>query len=93
MPPNNPSVYFVDAKTMQSKVVCTTDGNANGVAISPDSKTLYIPDTGVSEFRPSKKNPYGKRQVWAFDISNSGSVLSNQRMLGSPISYFYDGIC
>jgi gluconolactonase len=77
---------------MQSKIIWTTDGNANGVAISPDGKTLYIPDTGVSNFRPSNKNPYGKRMLWAFDISGSGAVLANKRMLGNPLSYFYDGI-
>ncbi|KAJ6094262.1 hypothetical protein N7467_003107 [Penicillium canescens] len=91
-PPTSPSIYFVNSTTMQSKVIWTTDGNANGVAISPDGKTLYIPDTGVSNFRPSNKNPYGKRMLWAFDISGSGAVLANKRMLGNPLSYFYDGI-
>ncbi|KAL4896425.1 hypothetical protein BDV59DRAFT_198806 [Aspergillus ambiguus] len=91
-PPTSPSVYFVERSTLRSKVVYTTDGNANGVAISPDGKTIYIPDTGVSEFRPSNKNPYGQRQLWAFDLSRSRSVLSNRRLLNNPVSYFYDGI-
>ena len=30
--------------------------------------------------------------LWAFDITGNGAVLSNQRLLGSPVSYFYDGI-
>ncbi|KAL3470354.1 hypothetical protein BJX99DRAFT_264285 [Aspergillus californicus] len=91
-PPTSPSVYFVEAETMRTKVVFITDGNTNGVAISPDSRTLYIPDTGVSEFRPSNKDAYGKRMLWAFDISRDGTVLTNQRMLMTPVSYFYDGI-
>ncbi|KAJ5862961.1 hypothetical protein N7455_007029 [Penicillium solitum] len=68
-PPTNPSIYFIRNLIMQSKVIWTTEVNANGVAISPDGKTLYIPDTGVSNFRPSNKNPYGKRILWAFDMS------------------------
>lgn len=77
---------------MQPKVVWQTDGNANGIAISPDGKHVYIPDTGVSQFRPSYQNPYGKRAVWDFQTSAGGAVLSGQRLLTTPISYFYDGI-
>ncbi|KAL5364229.1 hypothetical protein BJX96DRAFT_187649 [Aspergillus floccosus] len=91
-PPTNPSVCFVERSTMRPKVVHTNEGNANGVAISPDGDTLYIPDTGVSEFRPSHKNPYGQRELWALDIFKSRSVLSNKRFLNSHTSYFYDGI-
>ncbi|XHG08641.1 hypothetical protein AWENTII_011734 [Aspergillus wentii] len=90
-PPTNPSIYYINSTTLQTKLVHTTTGNTNGIAISPDSQTVYIPDTGVSEFRPSAKNPYGKREVWAFDVS-SGAVLSNKRLLASPVSYFYDGL-
>jgi len=77
---------------MQAKVVWTTTGNANGIALGPSGKTIYIPDTGVSEFRPSNKNPHGRRMLWAFDLADGRPVLANQRLLMSPISYFYDGI-
>ncbi|KAE8146982.1 hypothetical protein BDV25DRAFT_42954 [Aspergillus avenaceus] len=88
----NPSIYFVEGSTLRTKVVHTTTGNTNGVAISPDGQTLYLPDTGVSEYRPKRTNPYGMRQLWAFDIAHSRSVLSNKRLLSNPISYFYDGV-
>ncbi|KAL4877117.1 hypothetical protein BJY04DRAFT_230926 [Aspergillus karnatakaensis] len=91
-PPTLPTVYFYSNSTSHLKPLHTTTGNANGIALSPDGATLYIPDTGVSEFRPSFKNPYGQRELWAFDVSHSGSVLSNKRLLSSPISYFWDGI-
>lgn len=92
MPPTNPTVYFVERDTFRIKPVHITDGNANGVAMSPDGQTLYIPDTGLSQFRPSVKTPYGKRALSAFDISKSGSVISNKRLLSDPVSYFYDGV-
>lgn len=93
-PPTNPTVYMVNGKTMRPKVVHITTGNANGVAIfsKGGDTTVYLPDTGVSEFTPSFKNPYGDRALYAFDVSSSGSVLSNKRLLTNPISYFYDGI-
>ncbi|KAI8273198.1 hypothetical protein K4K60_011181 [Colletotrichum sp. SAR11_57] len=72
-----------------------SEGNANGVAVSSlqDGRhTLYLPDTGVSEFKPvSKKNPYGNRALFAYDVA-PGGVLTSPRLLNNPISYFYDGI-
>lgn len=91
--PTLPSVYFVNGTNMRPRVSHITDGNANGIAISPDGSTLYLPDAGVSEKKPvDRKNPYNKRDLSAFDVSTSGGVLSNRRLLNNPISYFYDGI-
>ncbi|KAJ9664402.1 hypothetical protein H2198_000331 [Neophaeococcomyces mojaviensis] len=94
-PPTNPSTYFVNATTMRPKVIQTTTGNCNGVAVSESGsiRTVYLPNTGVSEFKPvSKKNPYGQREIWAYDFSAPAPVLTNPRLLNNPISYFYDGI-
>ncbi|CAI7608678.1 unnamed protein product [Penicillium pancosmium] len=91
-PPNGPSIYFVNGTIMQAKIVWTTCSNTNGVAMAPDGKTLYVPDSGVSEFPPSNKNLHGRRMVWAFNVAGRGAILANQRLLTSPVSYFYDGI-
>ncbi|KAH7053370.1 hypothetical protein B0J12DRAFT_571139 [Macrophomina phaseolina] len=97
-PPTNPTLYFVNATTMAPKPVHVTTGNANGVAIARSSTstyTLYLPDTGVSVFKPvSLKDPYGNRGLFAYDVSPSGGggVLTNGRLLNNPISYFYDGV-
>src|SRR5690242_20077673 len=82
---------------MRTKPVHITTGNANGVAVSrstssPGAHTVYLPDTGVSEFKSkSLKTPYGNRALFAYDTS-SGGVLANTRFLNNPISYFYDGV-
>ncbi|CAI6091102.1 unnamed protein product [Clonostachys chloroleuca] len=93
--PTNPTVYFVNGSSLRPKPIHITTGNANGVAVgvSPQGgRILYLPDTGVSEFKPvSKKNPFGDRSLHAFDISKHG-VLMNKRFLNNPIAYFYDGI-
>ncbi len=44
----------------------------NGVAVSPDEKTLYLVD--------SCPTIGGNRKIWAFDLSETGD-LSNQRMV------------
>ena len=44
----------------------------NGLAITPDDKTLYVID--------SHPQPGGHRKVWAFDVSADGS-LGNQRLV------------
>ncbi|KAF2248078.1 hypothetical protein BU26DRAFT_392479, partial [Trematosphaeria pertusa] len=94
--PTNPTVYFVNRTTMRPKAVHITTGNANGVAVSrnpsTNTSTVYLPDTGVSEFKPvSRKNPFGNRALFAYE-AGAGGVLSNPRFLNNPISYFYDGI-
>ena len=94
--PTQPTVYFVNGTTMRPRPVHITTGNANGVTVSSNEQgqvTVYLPDTGVSEFKPvSLKNPYGNRALWAYDASPDGGFLRNGRFLNNPISYFYDGI-
>ncbi|KAJ4299218.1 hypothetical protein N0V90_004462 [Kalmusia sp. IMI 367209] len=95
--PTNPTVYMVNGTTMRPKPVHITTGNANGIAVSkslnsPSTHTVYLPDTGVSVFKPvSLKDPFGNRALVAYDSSPSG-ILTNPRLLNNPISYFYDGI-
>ena len=47
-------------------------GRPNGIAISPDAKTLYLVD--------NHNGPGGNRKIWAFDVSDDG-VLSGQRLV------------
>jgi gluconolactonase len=44
----------------------------NGIAITPDDKTLYVID--------SHPKPGGNRKIWAFDVAANGS-LSKQRLV------------
>lgn len=86
---------MVNGTTMRPRAVHVTTGNANGVAVttSDDGHIVYLPDTGVSEFKPvSRKNPYGDRGLFAYDVSKTAGTLNNRRLLNNPITYFYDGI-
>jgi len=44
----------------------------NGIAITPDDKTLYVVD--------SHPKPGGNRKIWAFDVADNGA-LSKQRLV------------
>ncbi len=66
-------VYRIDGDTGAATVVDDTLEKPNGLAFSPDYKTLYVSDTGVSH------KPGHPRQIHAFDVSASHS-LTNQRV-------------
>jgi len=74
-------VYRIDGDSGVATVVDETLEKPNGLAFSPDHKTLYVSDTGVSH------KPGHPRQIHAFDVTGS-NTLTNQRVfcdLGSAI--------
>ncbi|KAH7312318.1 AkeP protein [Stachybotrys elegans] len=96
--PTRPTVYFVNGTSLRPKELAyVKDGNANGISLSPDGKTLYLADTGASEVKPSRRNPHGGRDLWAWDFATTASgarlpVLTNQRLISTAMQYFYDGV-
>ncbi|HXG10868.1 MAG TPA: SMP-30/gluconolactonase/LRE family protein [Gemmataceae bacterium] len=66
-------VYRIDPDGRVSRVLDQTQvEKPNGIAITPDDKTLYVID--------SNNRPGGNRKVWAFDVSADGR-LSNRRQV------------
>jgi len=53
-------------------------GTANGIEVSPDNKTLYV-------------NESVQRKVWAYDLSDSGTI-SNKRLLIEFPDFGMDGM-
>lgn len=67
------SVYRIDPDGSLHRVVSQPDiQRPNGIALSPDQKTLYIVD--------SCPVTGGNRKIWAFDLSPQGAV-SGQRQV------------
>ncbi|MBS0262215.1 MAG: SMP-30/gluconolactonase/LRE family protein [Planctomycetes bacterium] len=67
------SVYRINADGSVDRVLTQpTIQRPNGIALSPDEKTLYVVD--------SCPVPGGNRKLWAFDLS-SDSVPSGQRLV------------
>ena len=66
------AVYMIDGGTV-GRVLSQPDiGRPNGLAITPDAKTLYVID--------SHSVAGGNRKIWAFDVTEFGS-LANQRLV------------
>ncbi|KAL8676235.1 MAG: hypothetical protein Q9186_007236 [Xanthomendoza sp. 1 TL-2023] len=72
----------------------------NGIALAPNNRTVYISDTGagsgsISPFLPSQGETYnatGKRTVYAFDLSEDASYLTNKRALYLSLDRLPDGL-
>jgi len=53
-------------------------GTTNGIALSPDEKTLYV-------------NESVQRKIWAFEVDNSGNI-SNKRLFAEFPDFGFDGM-
>lgn len=68
------AVYRIDTGGKVSQVLAQPAiGRPNGLAVTPDGKTLYLIDSDYIR-------PDGNRKVWAFDIAADGS-LGGQRQV------------
>jgi len=66
------AVYRIDTDGKVTRVITQPAiGRPNGLAVTPDGKTLYVIDSNYI-------NPNGNRKIWAFDIGADGTV-SKQR--------------
>lgn len=83
---------------MRPRAVYKTTGNANGIAVdratSGNGDTVYMGDTGVSQAWPvSRLDPFEDRALRAFSTAPATEgLLTNERFLTEPMSYYYDGI-
>jgi gluconolactonase len=67
------SVYQIDAVGVVTRIITQPDiQRPNGIALSPDERTLYVVD--------SCPVIGGNRKIWAFDLSDAGTV-SRQRQV------------
>lgn len=92
--------FRFDPQTGQPALVENSLQQPNGIAFSPDQRTLYITDTGagevtVSPFVPAPSihwNATKARAIYAFDLDASGKHLLNKRPIYQTMEYVPDGI-
>jgi gluconolactonase len=66
------SVYCIEGTNVRRVVTQPAIGRPNGLAMTPDDRTLYVID--------SHPIAGGNRKIWAFDVSAAGE-LSGQRLV------------
>lgn len=68
------AVYRIDVDGSVVRVISQPRiERPNGLAVSPDSKTLYLVD--------SHPRPGGNRKIWAFSLADDGTVVANTQRL------------
>src|SRR6187431_3216414 len=68
------AVYRIDTDGKVTRVITQPAiGRPNGIAVTPDGKTLYLIDSNYIR-------PDANRKIWAFDIASDGSA-SKQRLV------------
>jgi len=83
-------VYRFDPATGDVAVAADGFDKPNGLAFSPDERTLYVGDSGAIH-GPDDYDPDRPRRVFAFDVAGDGR-LTGRRPFGDPVPGFPDGI-
>ncbi|KAL8802678.1 MAG: hypothetical protein Q9182_003636 [Xanthomendoza sp. 2 TL-2023] len=100
-PPQLPTAtYRFRPSTGAVTAVEDTLQQPNGIALAPNNRTVYIADSGassgpISPFLPSLGatfNATGKRTIYAFDLSNDATSLTNKRTFYLSSNRVPDGL-
>lgn len=96
-----PQTWRFRPSTGQVSVAEDTIAQPNGIGISPDGRTMYITDTGVTDFSANitnmlpkyTYNSLGGNNVYAFDVNFAppGNYLTNKRPVRSAEEFGDDG--
>ncbi|EIC82846.1 SMP-30/gluconolactonase/LRE family protein [Serratia sp. M24T3] len=78
-------VYRYDPETQSAELVIKSLLQPNGLAFSPDEKTLYVSDSGVTH---AKDHP---ATITAYSVSNSGTSLDDARLFATCDNGVFDG--
>lgn len=87
--PNN--VYRFDPKTKELKAMITHLKMPNGLAFSPDEKTLYVTDSAAIQ-APHTYHVKKPHAIYTFDVDEDGKKVTNQRLFTVVSPGFPDGM-
>jgi gluconolactonase len=78
------NVFRLDPASGELRVAADDFAKPNGIAFSPDEKTLYVADTGFTH------DPAAPRHIRAFDVTEDGK-LRNSRVFATCDVGLFDG--
>jgi gluconolactonase len=84
-------VYRYDPATGDVTVVADSFNKPNGLAFSPDEKTLYINDSGAIQ-GPGSYYVNLPHHIRAFDVASDGGPLTNDRLFAVVTPGIPDGL-
>jgi gluconolactonase len=87
--PNN--VYRFDPKTKELQAIITSLNMPNGIAFSPNEKILYVIDSGAIQ-APRTYDLKKPHAIYAFDVTEEGKRVINQRLFTTVSPGFPDGM-
>jgi gluconolactonase len=90
LPARADAVYRCDPATGDVEVVADGFDKPNGLAFSPDERTLYVGDSGAIR-APGDYDPHRPRGLVTFDVVD-GRRLARARPFGAPVPGFPDGM-
>ncbi len=79
------NVYRIDPKTCAVACVITDRVRPNGLAFSPDEKTLYVADTGASHIKGTPA------AITAYAVNADGAGVGASRHFATCPAGFFDG--
>jgi sugar lactone lactonase YvrE len=94
--------YRFNPETGATFLIDDTLQQPNGIAFSPDGSTLYISDTGAVSgtidprlplgSQGASFNTTGRRSIYAYDVANNGTKISNRRSFYLAQDWVPDGL-
>jgi gluconolactonase len=90
-PETGDHVYRYDPGSGRVAVVADCFDKPNGLAFSPDERTLYVTDSGANQ-APGSYHPARPHHVTAFDVAPDGRHLGPARLFAVTTPGFPDGI-
>ena len=92
--------YRFNATSSATFLIDDSIKQPNGIAFSPDARTLYISGTGAIASSVDPKlgsisatyNTTGEKAIYAFDVSEDGTVVNNKRPFYMALDWVPDGL-
>lgn len=86
------AVYRIDPDGRVTRLL-TGARKPNGIAISPDQKTLYVIDSDSGSYRLTDRETESRSRLFAYDLMSDGSIARERLLIDWHSQSAADGMC